>query len=91
VSNPGTSKVGAVVVLAAGYEVVAVTVNKALDEDILPSITGWLQRPWLPGAIRRVEHATRAGLMWGAVLTVAVGVLAARHRATQRAGARAHR
>jgi hypothetical protein len=91
VSSSGTSKLGAVVVLAAGYEVVAVTVNTALDEDILPSIIGWLQRPWLPSAMRRVEHATRAGVMWGVLVTGAVGVLAARHRATQRAGTRAQR
>jgi hypothetical protein len=78
------SPVTAAVVALAGYEVVALTLNSFLDADVLPSLTAWLRRPWLPTVSRTVARSGRWVLVSGTIASGVVLVTVTQRRAGRR-------
>jgi hypothetical protein len=85
------SPITVVVVVLAGYEVVAMTVNAFLDDDALPSLTTWLRRPWMPTIMRQVATSGRWAVITGAVGTGIAVLAVSQRRTARRVAARAGR
>jgi hypothetical protein len=75
---------GAVVGAACLYEVVAITVNAALDEDVLPSVTTYLTRfHWRSFFHRLLIIGMLAG-MWTTLVSGAAVITQVARRAARR-------
>ena len=81
VPKPG----GAVVAGLCCYEVAATTINRALDDDLLPTVTGFVARFGWGRVFHRVFLLGAMGAMWGGLLTGAAGFTLLARRVVRRA------
>ncbi len=75
---------GAVVGAVCVYEVVAITVNAALDEDVLPSITTYLTRFHWRSFLRRLLVLGMLAGMWTTLVSSAAVITQVARRAARR-------
>jgi hypothetical protein len=80
VPSPGGSFVAAI----AAYEVVAVTVNRALDLDVLPSVTTAVRRFRWHRVVFGVLAAGALASMWATIVVVAGAMVARASRSRRR-------
>lgn len=80
VPSPGGSFVAAI----AAYEVVAVTVNRALDLDVLPSVTTAVRRFRWHRVVFGVLTAGALASMWATIVVVAGAMVARASRSRRR-------
>lgn len=68
--------IGSVIAGLAVYEIGATTVNAFFDEDVVPSISPWLIKPFWPKVGIEARHVAWVAASWGVLGGVAVGVVA---------------